>query len=70
VHDDYIPQPRPRLSDEAAAQVLDFLYDFIADFESAYYVQLQRNCRDRDAARNLDHAPTPAPRAHRDDTPL
>ena len=34
--DDYIPQPRPELSDEAAALVLDFLYDLITDFESAY----------------------------------
>ncbi len=31
--DDTIPQPRPRLTDEAAAQMLDFLYEFIADFE-------------------------------------
>jgi len=33
--DDYIPQPRPQLSDEAAALLLDFLYDLITDFESA-----------------------------------
>ena len=43
--DDYIPQPRPRLSDEAAAQVLDFLYDLIADFESAYAAQILRHRR-------------------------
>lgn len=41
--DDYIPQPRPRLSDEAAAHVLDFLYDLIADFESAYAGQILRH---------------------------
>ena len=41
--DDYIPQPRPRLSDEAAAQVLDFLYDLVADFESAYAGQILRH---------------------------
>lgn len=43
--DDYIPQPRPRLTDEAAAQVLDFLYEFIADFESAYAAQILRHRR-------------------------
>ena len=41
--DDYIPQPRPRLSDDAAAQVLDFLYDLVADFESAYAGQILRH---------------------------
>ncbi len=43
--DDTIPQPRPRLTDEAAAQVLDFLYEFIADFESAYTAQILRHRR-------------------------
>lgn len=43
--DDYIPQPRPRLTDEAAAQVLDFLYEFIADFESAYAARILRHRR-------------------------
>ena len=41
--DDYIPQPRPGLSDEAAAHVLDFLYDLVADFESAYAGQIMRH---------------------------
>ena len=41
--DDYIPQPRPRLSDEAAAHVLDFLYDLVAYFESAYAGQILRH---------------------------
>ena len=41
--DDYIPQPRPRLCDQAASQVLDFLYDLIADFESAYAAQILRH---------------------------
>ena len=41
--DDYIPQPRFRLTDEAAAQVLDFLYDLVADFESAYAGQILRH---------------------------
>jgi hypothetical protein len=41
-HMDAIPQPRPRLSDEAAAQMADFLYQFIGDFESAYLVQICR----------------------------
>lgn len=41
--DDLIAQPRPVLTDEAAATILDFLYDLVADFESAYYVQLRRH---------------------------
>ena len=41
--DDYIPLPRPRLSDDAAAQVLDFLYDLAADFEPAYAGQILRH---------------------------
>ena len=52
--DDYIPQPRPGLTDQAASQVLDFLYDLIADFESAYAAQIlwhrqvqAQNYRDR-----------------------
>ena len=40
---DYIPQPRPELSDEAAAMVLDFLYGLITDFESAYAHQIRRH---------------------------
>ena len=43
--DDTIPQPRPRLTDEAAAQVLDFLYEFIADFESAYAAQIKQTAK-------------------------
>ena len=39
---DDIPQPRPRLTDEAATQMLDFLYDLVADFESAYAGQILR----------------------------
>jgi len=41
--DDYIPQPRPQLSDEAAARMLDFLYDLITEFESAYAGQIRRH---------------------------
>lgn len=40
---DSIPQPRPRLTDEAAAQFLDLLYDLVADFESAYAAQILRH---------------------------
>jgi len=41
--DDNLPQPRPDLSDEAAALVLDFLYDLVTDFESAYAHQIRRH---------------------------
>lgn len=40
---DYIPQPRPALSDEAVIAILDFLYDFITDFECAYAHQIRRH---------------------------
>jgi len=40
---DYIPQPRPELSDQAAALVLDFLHDLVTDFESAYASQIRRH---------------------------
>lgn len=60
MRDDYIPQPRPRLCDEAAAQIVDFLHDFIADFESAYLVQIQRHRRKRDDAHGTDRTTTPA----------
>lgn len=50
--DDYIPQPRPQLSDEAAALLLDFLYDLITDFESAYASQIRRHHQ----AEAADHA--------------
>ena len=56
--DDTIPQPRPRLTDEAAAQLLDFLYEFIADFESAYAAQIMRYRREQ-AQHRLDRSVYP-----------
>ena len=41
--DIYSGQPRYELSDEAAAEILDLLYEFIADFESAYAHQIRRH---------------------------
>jgi len=58
-HHDTIGQPRPRLSDEAAAHMADFLYQFIGDFESAYFVQI---CRYRRRTRvEPDRPDTPDP---------
>ena len=34
---------KPELSDKAAAQILDFLYELITGFENAYYDQLHRH---------------------------
>ena len=34
--------PKPALTDEATAQLLDFLHEFTAAFENAYYDQLHR----------------------------
>jgi hypothetical protein len=53
----YIPQPRPQLSDEDAALVLDFLYDLITDFESAYASQIRRHHQ----AEAADHGVNPQP---------
>jgi len=33
---------KPELSDEAAAQLLDFLYQLLTGFENAYFDQLHR----------------------------
>ena len=33
---------KPELSDETAAQLLDFLYELTTGFENAYYDQLHR----------------------------
>ena len=33
---------KPELSDDAAAQLLDFLYELLTAFENAYYDQLHR----------------------------
>ena len=54
MNDDLIPQPRPVLTDEAAATILDFLHDLVADFESAYYVQLRRHESAHDQDRDPD----------------
>ncbi len=63
--DDTIPQPRPRFTDEAAAQVLDFLYAFIADFESAYAAQILRHRRAQ-----AQHFPDRSTRPASDDDPF
>jgi len=34
--------PKPQLSDEAAVELLDFLYELTTAFENAYYDQLHR----------------------------
>jgi hypothetical protein len=33
---------KPELSDETAAQLLDFLYELVTGFENAYFDQLHR----------------------------
>jgi hypothetical protein len=34
--------PKPELSDETAAHLLDFLYELVTGFENAYFDQLHR----------------------------
>ena len=41
---------KPELSDEAAAQLLDFLYDLLTAFENAYFDQLHRYYADCESA--------------------
>ena len=48
---DTIGLPRPVLSDEAAATILDFLNDFTADFESVYYKQIRRHREQQETLR-------------------
>lgn len=38
---------KPELSDEAAAQVLDCLYELVTSFENAYFDQLHRYYDDK-----------------------
>jgi hypothetical protein len=45
---------KPELSDEAAAQLLDFLYELVTGFENAYFDQLHRYyATDESSADNL-----------------
>lgn len=45
---------KPELSDDAAAQLLDFLYELLTAFENAYYDQLHRYyATDEPPAENL-----------------
>ena len=59
--DDHIPQPRPPLSSEAAALIRDFLYDLIAHFESAYFVELNQYDRQKQAARHAQERSSTEP---------
>ncbi len=47
---------KPELSDEAAAQLLDFFYDLLTEFENAYFDQLHRHYANRES-------PTESPRS-------
>jgi hypothetical protein len=53
--------PPPPLSDEAAAQILQFLYHWAALFESRYYGQLRRYYEDPAPAEQLDIFPDTDP---------
>ncbi len=53
---------KPELSDQAAAQLLDFLYELLTDFENAYFDQLHRYyATDEPSAENLPAPQHPAP---------
>ena len=46
MNDDDLPQPRPQLCDEAAVEILEFLYYFVEVFENAYADQIRRHYQD------------------------
>lgn len=54
MRDDHIRQPRPPLTDQAAAEILDFLYELIADFEAAYYAKIRRHRRKQERLQQAD----------------
>lgn len=59
--------PKPALTDEAAVQLLDFLYEFTAAFERAYFDQLHRYYAGLDHA---EHKPLPPPPLNPDEDPF
>jgi hypothetical protein len=65
--DDYVPQPRPPLTDATAAAILDFLYDLVADFEAVYATQLRRHNRATTQPRSVNPQ---QPWASTDDDPF
>lgn len=54
---------KPELSDESAAQVLDFLYELVTGFENAYFDQLHRyyDATRKPSAQNLPRQQPPNP---------
>ena len=48
---------KPELSDETAAQLLDFLYDLLTAFENAYFDQLHRYYATRESAAESPPSP-------------
>ena len=58
----------PPLSDEAAVEIRDVLYDFIERFESHYSAQIRRFYHERSAHNIVQHHPLP--RAPEDDPPF
>jgi hypothetical protein len=66
MRDDHIPQPRPPLTDQAAAEILDFLYELIADFEAAYYAKIRRHRRTQERLQQADRLIDPLDDRHGD----
>ena len=58
----------PPLSDEAAVEIRDFLYDFIECFESHYGAKIHRFYRDQSAQNVVQYHP--AAHAPDDDPPF
>jgi hypothetical protein len=58
---------KPDLSDEAAAQILDFLYDLLTGFENAYFDQLHRYYATHPHEPSAENLPPPQHLAPDDD---
>jgi len=52
---------KPQLSDQAAAELLDFLQELITCFENAYYDQIHRHYADLDHPERQQPPPQPPP---------
>ncbi|MFT4104096.1 MAG: hypothetical protein QM674_24360 [Burkholderiaceae bacterium] len=67
---DYLLQPLPRLTGEAATVIVDFLYGLIEDLESTYYVEFTDFANKRDAERHArEMSPIEPWRKRRPDEP-
>jgi len=66
VNEDHFTARLPQLCDQAAAQVSDFLNDFIQAFDAAYGHQIRRHYQLLDSIRQRDRSPSDRPTPQED----